>query len=172
MDTALISERIQDALAGRDDLVAVYLFGSVAGHFAHKLSDVDVAVLLVTRLTDAQMFQRGLEIGALVENALGPLGVAVDLVVLNRATPALAFQVLKTGKLLIDRDPDARSLFVMRALGDYYDSKRYRDYHMERLVARVRKEGLGRGYFGHRNALAEARRLSAQLAANAGRIAR
>lgn len=171
MDTALISERIQDVLAGRDDLVAAYLFGSVAGDVAHKLSDVDVAVLLAEGLTDAQMFEHGLEIGALLETALRPSGMAVDLVVLNRATPALAFQVLKTGHLLIDRDPDARSLFVMRVLGRYYDSKRYRNYHIGRLVRRIREEGLGRGYHGHRNALAEARRLSAQLAANARRAA-
>lgn len=172
MDTALISGLVSRALAGREDLVAVYLFGSVGGDVAHQFSDVDVAVLLVTGLTDVQMFERGLEIGALLETALRPQGIAVDLVVLNRATPALVFQVIKTGKLLMDREPDARSLFVMRALSQYYDNKRYRDYHMDRLVARVRKEGLGRGYYGHRNALAEARRLSARLTANAGRVAR
>lgn len=171
MDIALISESIRSALVGRDDLVAVYLFGSAVNGTAHKLSDVDVAVLLVSGLTDAQMFEHGLEIGTLLEVALRPLGLSVDLVVLNRASSALAFQVLKAGQLVMDRDPDARSLFVMHALRKYYDTKRYRDYHLNRLVARVRKEGLGRGYHGHRNALAEARRLSARFAADARRVA-
>ena len=166
MGTAVdVAESVRAALADRDDLVAVYLFGSAATGRAHALSDVDVAVLLVEGLSDAEMFARGLEIGGELENVVGG---PVDLVVLNRAAPALCFQVLKTGRLLLDRNPDARSVFIMRALGRYYDVKRYLDYHSALLLARIREEGLGRGYQGHRNALAEARRLSAQLAADAG----
>lgn len=171
MNESTISGHVRDALAGRDDLVAAYLFGSTATGTAHAFSDVDIAVLLTAGLSEEEMFARGLEIGTQLEAALRPEGVAVDVVVLNRAAPTLAFQVLKNGRLVLDRDPDARSLFVMRALGRYYDGKRYRDYHMARLVARIREEGLGRGYHGHRNALTEARRLSAKLAADAGRSA-
>lgn len=83
-----IGETVRAALQDRQDLVAVYLFGSAARDQAHTLSDVDVAVLF---------------------------------------------------------------------------------RHNARLVSRVSKEGLGRGYHGHRNALEEARRLSARLAADANR---
>lgn len=163
-----LAERVKGALAGRDDLAAVYLFGSFAEGTAHALSDADVAVLFREGLSDAAMFARGIEIGALLESALR---LPVDVVVLNRATPVFCFQVLRHGQLLAEPDPLARGFFVMRALSRYYDMKPYLEYHQAQALARIQKEGLGRGYHGHRNALAEARRLSAQLAANAGRAA-
>lgn len=158
------AETICAVLMDRQDLVAVYLFGSVAQNQAHALSDVDVAVLFPEELSQQAIFDRTLEIGAILEKALHR---PVDVIALNRASPALRFQVLKRGRLLLEHDRTARCLFVMRALGQYYDAKPYLDYHNARLLSRVSKEGLGRGYYGHRNALEEARRLSAQLAANA-----
>jgi len=162
-----IAETIRTALQDRRDLVAVYLFGSVAQDQAHALSDVDVAVLFRERLPPEAIFAYTLEIGAVLEEALRR---PVDVVALNRASPALRFQVLKRGRLLLEHDRTARCLFVMQALNQYYDAKPYLDYHNARLLSRISKEGLGRGYYGHRNALEEAKRLSTQLAANAGRL--
>lgn len=161
-----LAERMKEALAGRDDLAAAYLFGSSAEGTAHALSDVDAAVLFREVLSDEAMFARVIEIGTLLESLLR---LPVDVVALNRATPVFCFQVLRHGQLLAEPDPVARGLFVMRALSRYYDMKPYLEYHQAQALARIRKEGLGRGYHGHRNALTEARRLSAQLAANAGR---
>lgn len=167
MDKTLgIADLVLTALAGRADLAAIYLFGSVAEGTAHASSDVDVAVLFRQGLTDEAMFARTIEIGVLLETALRR---QVDVVALNRATPAICFQVLQHGQLLAEPDPAGRGLFVMRALGRYYDMKPYLEYHQARLLARIREEGLGRGYHGHHNALTEARRLSAKLAAGADR---
>ncbi len=165
-DQDKIADSIRRALQDRDDLVAVYLFGSVAEGRAHALSDVDVAVLFRAGMAGDSLFERVLEIGTALESLLAR---SVDVVTLNSAGPALCFQVLSKGRLVIERDRDARSLFVMRALGRYYDAKPYLDYHNAQLVARLRREGLGRGYHGDRDALAEARRLSAKLAPNAER---
>jgi hypothetical protein len=57
-----------------------------------------------------------------------------------------------------------RCLFQMQALNRYYHFKPYLDYHQARFRERVLQEGLGHGYSGHRDALAEARQLSAKLA--------
>ncbi|UCC61791.1 MAG: nucleotidyltransferase domain-containing protein [Anaerolineae bacterium] len=159
-----VVDNIRTALHKRPDLVAVYLFGSTARDQAHALSDVDVAALFVDELSAADLFARTLEIGAILEDALRR---PVDVIALNRAPPALCFQVLKHGRLLLEQDRTRRCLFVMHALGRYYDAKPYLDYHNARLLSRVRKEGLGRGYYGHRDALAQARQLSAYLAADA-----
>lgn len=161
-----IGETVRAALQDRQDLVAVYLFGSVAQDQAHTLSDVDVAVLFRAGLSPEAIFAYTLEIGIALEEALRR---PVDVIALNRASPALRFQVLKQGRLLLEHDRTERCLFVMRALNQYYDAKPYLDYHNARLVSKVSKEGLGRGYYGHRNALEEVRRLSARLAADAGR---
>jgi predicted nucleotidyltransferase len=157
-------ENIRTALHNSPDLVAVYLFGSTAREQAHALSDVDVAVLFVAELPAADVFARVLEIGAILEDALHQ---PVDVIPLNQAPPALCFEVLKHGHLLLERDRTRRCLFVMRALGRYYDAKPYLDYHQAQLLSRIRKEGLGGGYHGHRDALAQARQLSAYLAADA-----
>jgi predicted nucleotidyltransferase len=165
-NTSDIADLVLEAVAGRTDVAAIYLFGSVAEGTAHGLSDVDVAVLFREGLPDEAMFARIIEIGVLLEAALRR---QVDVVALNRATPIICFQVLRHGHLLAEPDPAARGIFVMRALGRYYDMKPYLEYHQARLLARIRKEGLGRGYHGHHDALAEARRISAKLAAGADR---
>ena len=161
-----VNEVVRKALSSREDLAAVYLFGSAATGSAHAFSDVDVAVLFAGDLSAQEMFARGLEIGTTLEATLDR---PVDVVILNRAAPALCFQVLKTGNLILEPDPHARGLYVMRALGRYYDMIPYFDYHNARLLARIREEGLGRGYQGDRDALAEARRLSEKLASDAKR---
>ena len=160
-----IAETIRTVLMNRQDLIAVYLFGSVAQHQAHALSDVDVAVLFPEGQSAQIIFDLALEIGTLLEETLHR---PVDVIALNRASHALRFQVIKYGCLLLEYDRTARCLFIMRALSQYYDAKPYLDYHNAQLVSRVSKEGLGRGYYGHRNALEEARRLSTELATNAG----
>ena len=162
-----VAEIVRRALEERQELVAVYLFGSVAQGRDHALSDVDVAVLFSGELAQEAMFDYVLEIGSVLEDALHR---PVDVIALNRASPALRFQVLKSGRLLHERDHTARCLFVMRALNQYYDVKPYLDYHNAQLVSKISQEGLGRGYHGHHNALAEARQLSAHLASDAGRL--
>jgi predicted nucleotidyltransferase len=155
---------IRKALHNSPDVVAVYLFGSTAREQAHALSDVDVAVLFVAELPASTVFARSLEIGTILEDTLRQ---AVDVIALNQAPPALCFEVLKHGSLLLEHDRTQRCLFVMHALGRYYDAKPYLDYHQAQLLSRIRKEGLGGGYHGHRDALAQARRLSSHLAADA-----
>jgi len=158
------AESIRTALHNNPDLVAVYLFGSTARDQAHALSDVDVAVLFAAELSPADMFDRTLEIGVILDEALHQ---SVDVIALNRAPPALCFQVLKHGRLLLEQDSTQRCVFVMHALRRYYDAKPYLDYHNTQLLSRIREEGLGGGYHGHRNALAQARQLSAYLEADA-----
>ena len=163
-DESKVVETISAALHNHPDLVAVYLFGSTARDQAHALSDVDVAVLFATELSAADVFGRTLEIGTILDETLR---LPVDVIALNRVPPALCFQVLKHGRLLLEQDRTQRCVFVMHALSRYYDAKPYLDYHNTRLLSRIREEGLGGGYHGHRNALAQARQLSAYLAADA-----
>lgn len=163
-EEAGLIRNLRTILQDTPDLVAVYLFGSTARQQTHALSDLDLAVLFEPGLTEEALFDRTLELGAILEDSLRQ---SVDLVALNRAPPALCFQVLKDGRLVVERDRTQRCLFVVRALNRYYDAKSYLDYHNAQLVSRIREEGLGRGYRGHRDALAEARRLSTHFAPDA-----
>ena len=134
---ANVAETVRSLLADEPAVIAAYVFGSIASGHAHASSDIDVAVLMDERLTHTELFRLELELGARLEEALGK---RVDLVSLNRATPFLAFQVLKSGILVRDRDPDTRSLFVMRALNTYYDMQRYLDYQNACALERFRQE--------------------------------
>jgi predicted nucleotidyltransferase len=155
-DLATITTAVQTALAGKEEIIAVYLFGSAARQQAHRQSDIDLAVLFTAATTAELRFQQAIELGGRLETKVGrPL----DLVVLNSAPVFLQARVLQTGRLLFERDRTERCLFQMRTMGRYYDLKPYLEYHRTQAIRRIRQEGLGHGYRGHRDALAEARKL-------------
>jgi len=160
---------MQEYLATYDNVMAAYLFGSAARGTLHHHSDVDVALLLAADLDRAMALSIRLQVAADLERICQR---PVDVVVLNRAPPALCFQVIRDRHVLYEKDRDLRCLFEMKALNEYYDFEPYLTYQLSHLAARIRKEGLGAGYQGHRDALAEARQLSAKLAAVAKSVAR
>ena len=166
VDRETIGAKIRDVLANEEGLIAVYLFGSQAEGKAHHLSDIDIAVLFDDQMSSEQLFERTLAIGSLLEQALP---CTVDVIPLNRAGPLLRFQVIQKGQLLLEWDRTRRCLFHMRAMNTYYDVKPYLDYQRSEAIRRIREEGLGHGYQGHRNALTEARRLRAALARSPAR---
>ncbi len=146
------------------DLVAVYIFGSVAQGKAHRQSDIDVAVLFESTVERTTIHNKTVAIGTLLESHLP---TSVDVVALNLAPVALQFQILQTGLLVLERDRTQRCLFQMRVMSRYYDAKPFLRYHQEATVRRIQEKGLGRGYHGHRDALAEARQLRSALAPTA-----
>jgi len=130
----MISDRdIERAAAPIDrqhGLVALYLFGSQASGRARPDSDVDVAVMVERLPTALQRVQ-------LREDMSERLGRAVDLVFLDDASPILVRQVLRHGRLLVDRQPRRRAELVVRTLTDYADLERVRAAAERRLVERV-----------------------------------
>jgi predicted nucleotidyltransferase len=112
-----IESRLRSLLAPHGDVVAAYLFGSVARGTARSTSDVDVAVLLAA---DPPRTLDGLHLGLEGDLERG-LGLPVQLVVLNRAPGDLVHRILRDGVLLVDRDPGARIRFEVRARNVYFD---------------------------------------------------
>jgi predicted nucleotidyltransferase len=107
------------ALAPLPEVRAALLFGSRATGRARADSDVDVAVLLdldQAASDERQRFDRLL-------NALASEFSAekLDVVVLNNAPPALAFQVLKHGVVALERDRRDLVRFRVRTYGAHAD---------------------------------------------------
>jgi predicted nucleotidyltransferase len=94
------------------DLVAVYLFGSLATGQTSPESDVDLAVLGRERLEPADRWD-------IQERLAARLHRDVDLVDLRSASAVMRVQVLERSNLLFDGDPQARALFEATALSAY-----------------------------------------------------
>jgi predicted nucleotidyltransferase len=94
------------------DVVAVYLFGSVARGDSHAGSDVDLALLPRRPLESLTRFD-------LQEELARQLGRDVDLIDLRAASAVSRAQVFTGDVLLFCGDRFARQLFEATALSDY-----------------------------------------------------
>jgi uncharacterized protein len=112
------------------DAVAVYRFGSSVAGTDRPDSDVDVAVLAAQPLEPLDRFD-------LQERIASAIHRSVDLVDLRRASTVMASQVVTTGVVIDDLDPDLRGRFE-----DYVFSA-YARLNEERrgILERVATEG-------------------------------
>jgi uncharacterized protein len=129
---------LSDALAGAPaDVVAVYLYGSVARGTAGPASDVDLGVLLSSR-PPATLEGRMLDYEGTLTTALDR---PVQVVILNDAPADLVHRVMRDGRVVLERDRSARIRFEVRARNEYFDLRpilqRYR-------TAALRKAAAGR----------------------------
>lgn len=109
-DASDLDTRIATALRPIPEIVTAYLFGSRATGRARPDSDLDVAVRFVPNLTAQQRLDAMLDAIAALGRELGPLGERTDLLELDldRVSSAIAFEVIRHGRRVLDRDPAAR----------------------------------------------------------------
>ena len=110
---AVATSRVVEVL----DPAAVILFGSRATGRSRASSDHDLAVLFARPRPGWAVVRR------LQSDLEEVLGSSVDLVVLDDASPIVAMQVLRQGRLLDCRDAQALEDFTVRTLTDYADLK-------------------------------------------------
>ena len=100
------------------DVVLAYLFGSRARGAAGGGSDWDVAVLTTRGRQHVQ--RRQAELAHLLGGVLGT-GAAVDVVILNRASPELCYAVISEGQSIVATDEAVRVDFEAATLARYGD---------------------------------------------------
>src|SRR5262245_2015768 len=131
------AEKIARLMSFRPEVLAAYIFGSVASGRARPNSDVDVAVLLdpafIQRLPPRYRVDLIAETGAALEM------FEVDVVLLNEAPPALAHNVLTKGKLVFERSRSARVAFQVKNLNLFLDLEPIHKVHLEYLRRRYLK---------------------------------
>jgi len=126
-------------LATQPDVVAAYLFGSLAEGRATSHSDVDTAILFAAGYDSLTMGDRQLQLMGELERFTDR---KVDVVILNTASPILQHQVLRHGRLLYERDLRARVEFEVRAGQVYADLKPMYDFHTKDLLQKIKEVGL------------------------------
>jgi predicted nucleotidyltransferase len=143
------------------DVLAAYLFGSLARGQALPSSDVDIAVLL----------ERGLDPEGSVESQLqleldleGLTGRPVQVTILNRASPFLAYQVLRDGVLIFERDRSERIAFQVNTLKVYFDLQPRLESLQQAGIKRIKEVGLGKRQRYSTRTLDAARRIHQRLA--------
>ncbi len=108
----------------------LWLFGSEARGTATADSDLDLAGLFLQPPSPLERIEAAADLGA-------RLGREVDLVDLDRTSPILAMQVLRHGRLLMNRNPRRRSAFFGRTVCLYEDLKILRREAERSLLERV-----------------------------------
>ena len=102
------------ALDERFGLDALWLFGSEARGSAGDTSDVDLGALFSSRPSAEEV------LSAREDLALA-LGRPIDLLDLDRASPIVGMQVVRTGRLIADLVPAHRLQFLMYLPSRYED---------------------------------------------------
>lgn len=122
---------ISRALSPLVEVRAALLFGSHATGRARPDSDIDVAVLL-----DSQSIaQRDEHLRRIIVALSGELASdRLDVIVLNGAPPTLVFQVLKHGRVALERDPRDLHRLRVRTYSAHADYA-----HVERFFRAVTK---------------------------------
>jgi len=108
-----IAEKISEALKNVEDVVVVYVFGSIVEGKEHSFSDVDVAILFKESSVDRVMKVHGV----LAEL----LGDRVDTLPLNFAPPFIRYLIVKNGVRVLSKDEEARVLFEAKSLSEGLD---------------------------------------------------
>jgi len=138
-----IREILTKFLVLRKEIVLAYLFGSSLRGMIGGRHDIDIAILLAPKafeaLESAPNYKFEAELIAELVHLLKHN--RVDLVVLNRATPLLAYEVIHKGNLLFSRSEDQRIQFEVSSLKRHSDTKHLRA--IKRIYIKERsKQGL------------------------------
>jgi predicted nucleotidyltransferase len=124
-------DSIKEHLDGRFGLDALWLFGSEAMGSAGPFSDIDLAALFRSRPSALDLLEAQDALGAL-------LGREVDIVDLERASPIVAMQVFRHGRLLTDANPRRRHQAVSVTASRYEDLRIVRREAERAMLARIR----------------------------------
>ena len=137
------------------------LFGSYARGQGRSDSDIDCAVLLADNVPADCYFDFRLRVMDGLARSIGRDDV--DLAILNEAPLALAFRVLRDGKLLFCRDHAAYVRYRVRTLNLYFDFAPLLERHQAMFLKRVSEEGILYGYDPHRGAVETNQKLAEAL---------
>jgi predicted nucleotidyltransferase len=119
-----ISSYLEENLEG---ITTAYLFGSFVTDA--PFSDIDLGVLIKTDPAKAIFFELELE------NRLEKIFKhPVDVRVLNRAPLSFCQNVIRRGKVILDRDPNLRADFEGNIRKQYFDYSRFRKQYLKEAV--------------------------------------
>ncbi len=110
---------LRGTLSQVPEVAFAYLFGSAARRGDYR--DLDVAVYLIPCPPSTyKRFKLAMHIARLLERSLRPR-CEVDIQVLNEAPALFRYEVMRNGRLLLERHPEWRIRYEAQLLSDYLD---------------------------------------------------
>jgi len=132
------SNEIASVFKVNKNIIAIFLFGSYAKKTTTKLSDIDIGILFKKDFNyvndELKIIQKLSEI---FQNN------SIDLTILNAAPPDLAFEVIKSGELLLVNDEEALIEFKKYITFKYFDYQFIKKEIMEHMLLRIKKGTFG-----------------------------
>ena len=131
--------RLAAAFRADSRVAAVYLFGSFARGTEGPLSDVDVAILLTQAIDRSLLGALELDLTAVVSRTLGTDEVSA--VILDAAPLPLRYQVIREGRVLLDREPATRIAFEAYTEDMFLDFRPFLDAYDDELLRQLQAAG-------------------------------
>ena len=143
-----LDDEILKAARDLPGIAILVVFGSRAQGTHRPDSDLDVAVLPDTADSRARRYLQADLAVALAH--LAPEG-RVDVILLDDAPEVLRQRIMETGRVLLNRAPEAWKELRIRTMREYGDSEGYRRLYLEAQRRRLeRREPSGRSAKGYR----------------------
>ena len=117
---------IVSALTKHDEIVLAYVFGSFVQ--SDKFSDIDLGILIKEKLDTPMDMELNLEI-ALEDIVHYP----VDVRILNHAPISFCQNVIRHGRVVLERDANLRADFTGNILKQYFDFAPFRRRYLKEV---------------------------------------
>ena len=115
IDISYLTDFLRDKY---EEIQIAYIFGSSKNGNVKDRSDIDIAVYLTEKASSFLQFKIATDLEE-------EFNIPIDVVVLNKANPILAHEVLRNGKRLFERDNEFRAFVELRIFKDYIDNSYY-----------------------------------------------
>ena len=135
-----IRQQITDFFAPKDEVIFVYLFGSVVTKETFR--DIDIAIYMDSSPDLIRQGKLQTAVDHLIE-------YKVDLVILNKLpnkNPAFAHKIVTKGELLLNKNPTVHTEYKSNVLQYYFDTAYLRNQFEDAFIQRMKT-----GKFGERN---------------------
>jgi predicted nucleotidyltransferase len=136
MEKETITAKINDYFTPIEEVLTVYLFGSIVKGKNNKNSDVDIALLFSDKISIQERFEKKLEFAMDLENVLNK---KVDIVDLSEADLYFVHQVMLNKEIILDKDIHYRVSFEVARRKSYFDRKPFYDLYHNHALKRLER---------------------------------
>ena len=122
-----IHEEIVSVLKRHEEIILAYVFGSF--NDSNAFSDIDIAVLTAENMHTCLNYELDLEIE--LEDIVN---YPTDVRVINNAPLSFCHNVIRHGRVILDRDSNVRADFMGRILKEYFDFAPFRQRYLDEVA--------------------------------------